>query len=397
MRKHLLFAVVGLLSVLSLQAQKKDEKVEKKYKEYEFADIKVLPHTSIKNQASSGTCWSFSGLAMLESEIIRTKGDTVDLSAMWVVRNIYKEKFEKYVRMHGEVNLSAGGSFADVLHTGEKYGFIPEQAYRGLNYGYDSHNHNELDKIVKSIGDVIVGTRKLSTGWNLALEGVLDAYLGKVPETFNYKGAEYTPQSFAKYCGLNFDDYVSITSFTHHPFYSSFILEIPDNWIYAPSFNVPMDELMAIVDNAIDKGFTIAWGADVSEGTFSRDQATVFDEKKSEEIGADQAKWTRTKEKTIVEYLPVEKEITQQMRQTAFDNYETTDDHGLQIIGTAKDTPTGKMFFKVKNSWGDGGKYKGYLYVSRAYVQYKTLNIVVHKDAIPQEIKVKFKSCVRCL
>ncbi|MDR2424398.1 MAG: C1 family peptidase [Prevotellaceae bacterium] len=398
MKKYLItIAAIGLLSVLSLTAQKKDEKVEKKFKEYEFSDLKILPHTSVKNQASSGTCWSFSGLSMLESEIIRTKGDTVDLSAMWVVRNIYKDKVEKYVRMHKEVNLAAGGSFADVIHASVRYGFVPEQSYRGLNYGSDRHNHNELDRFVKSAGDILVDTRKLSPGWNLAIDAILDAYLGKVPETFIYKGAEYTPQSFAKYCGLNFDDYVSITSFTHHPFYSSFILEIPDNWIYAPSFNVPMDELMAIVDNAIDRGYTVAWGADVSEGTFSRDRATVFDQKKSEEIGSDQAKWTRTKEKTTVEYLPVEKEITQEMRQLAFDNYETTDDHGMQIVGTAKDLITGQIFFKVKNSWGVGGKYNGYLYVSRAYVQYKTINIVVHKDAIPENIKVKFNSCGSCL
>ncbi|MDR0560435.1 MAG: C1 family peptidase [Prevotellaceae bacterium] len=395
--KHLsVLSVIILLSASLLTAQKKDEKVEKKQKEYEFTDVKILPHTSVKNQASSGTCWSFSGSALLESEIIRTKGDTVNLSAMWVVRNIYREKLEKYVRMHGEINLAAGGSFADVIHAGEKYGLVPEQIYQGLNYGFDSHNHGELDKIIKGFGDALIGVRKLSTAWGNALDGVLDAYLGKIPEKFNYSGTEYTPVSFMKHCGLNFSDYLSFTSYTHHPFYSSFILEIPDNWIYELSYNVPMNELLEIIDNAMNTGYTVAWGADVSERSFSRDIATVPEEKKTEEIGSDQAKWTKKKQETVVEELPNEKQITQEMRQTAFDNYETTDDHGMLIVGTAKDQ-TGKQFFKVKNSWGNGGKYKGYLYASRAYVQYKTMNIVVHKDAVPEHIKVKLKAGAQSL
>jgi aminopeptidase C len=384
----LFIAVICLMFVCPLRAQ--TEKTESKKMEYEFTDVKILPHTSIKNQASSGTCWSFSGTALLESEIRRIKGDSINLSPMWVVRNIYKEKVEKYVRMHGEINLAGGGSFADVLHAGSKYGIVPEDVYTGLNYCSATHSHSELDKLLGEVGKALVGQRRLSTAWRAAVDGILDAYLGKTPEKFSYKGTEYTPESFLKYSKLNFDDYVSITSFTHHPFYSSFILEIPDNWIYESSYNIPINELLEIIDNALKTGYTVAWGADVSERGFSRDYATVPEEQKTETVGSDQAKWTKTEEKETTAALPNEKTITQEMRQEAFDNYETTDDHGMLMVGTAKDQ-TGKLFYKVKNSWGNGGKYKGYIYVSGAFVQYKTMNIVVHKNAIPAHIKAKLK------
>ncbi|MDR0726321.1 MAG: C1 family peptidase [Prevotellaceae bacterium] len=387
--KLLFMTALCLTFVCALRAQQ-NEKTEPKKTEYEFTDVKILPHTSIKNQASSGTCWSFSGTAFLESEIMRIKGDSINLSAMWVVRNIYKEKVDKYVRMHGEINLAGGGSFADVLHASSQYGIVPEDVYTGLNYGSSNHNHGELDKLLSEIGKALVAQRRLSTAWRAAVDGVLDAYLGKAPEKFTYKGTEYTPESFLKYSTLNIDDYVSVTSYTHHPFYSSFILEIPDNWIYESSYNVPLNEMSEIIDNSLKLGYTVAWGADVSERSFSRDYATIPEEKKVESIGSDQAKWTKTEAKEEIISLPDEKTITQEMRQDAFDNYETTDDHGMLIIGTAKDQ-TGKLFYKVKNSWGAGGKYKGYLYVSNAFVQYKTMNIIVHKNTIPSHIKTKLK------
>jgi bleomycin hydrolase len=379
-------AIICLVFARPLLAQ--NENTEPKQTEYEFTDVKILPHTSIKNQASSGTCWSFSGTALLESEIMRIKGDSINLSAMWVVRNIYKEKVDKYVRMHGKINLTGGGSFADVLHASSQYGIVPEDVYAGLNYGSANHNHSELDKLLSEIGKTLVAQRRLSTAWRAAVDGVLDAYLGKAPEKFTYKGTEYTPESFLKYSKLNIGDYVSITSYTHHPFYSSFILEIPDNWIYESSYNVPLNELIEIIDNALKSGYTVAWAADVSERNFSRDYATVPEEKKVESIGSDQAKWTKTDAKEEIIPLPDEKTITQEMRQLAFDNYETTDDHAMLMIGTAKDQ-SGKPFYKVKNSWGAGGKYNGYLYVSNAFVQYKTMNIVIHKNAIPAHIKAK--------
>ncbi|MDR1594223.1 MAG: aminopeptidase [Prevotellaceae bacterium] len=381
--KLFLSAAIGMLVTWPVQAQNQNTTNE-------YTDIKILPHTSIKNQASSGTCWSFSGTAMLESEITRINGDSINLSAMWIVRNIYKEKIEKYVRMHGELNLSAGGSFADVIHASEKYGIVPEEVYPGLNYGDQKHNHGELDKILSTIGKTIVEQKRLSTAWKAAVDGVLDAYLGKSPEKFSYKGVEYTPQSFLKSAKLNLNDYISITSFTHHPFYTSFILEIPDNWIFETSHNVPIDELVEIIDYSINSGYTVAWGADVSESGFSRDAATVPKEKKIEEIGSDQAKWTKTTAKDSVKQMANEKTINQEMRQKAFDNYETTDDHGMLIIGFANNK-NGDTLYKVKNSWGEGGKNKGYIYVSKPFVQYKTINITVHKNAIPPKIKKKLK------
>jgi bleomycin hydrolase len=385
MRIKLFFSVViGIFLACPMPAQSQNS-------ENEFNDVKILPHTSIKNQASSGTCWSFSGTAMLESEIMRIKGDSINLSAMWVVRNIYKEKVEKYVRMHGAVNLSAGGSFADVLFANSKYGIVPEEVYPGLNYGSQRHDHGELDKVLNAIGKTLVGQGHLTTAWHDAVDGVLDAYMGKSPEKFSYKGIEYTPQSFLKAMKLNLDNYISITSYTHHPFYTSFILEIPDNWIYESSYNVPLEEMMEIIDYSLKSGYTVAWGADVSEKSFSRDAATVPEDTKVEEAGSDQAKWTKSETNNAgVASVPTEKIITQEMRQKAFDNYETTDDHGMLIIGTATDK-NGANFYKVKNSWGTGGKYKGYLYASKAFVQYKTMNIVVHKNAIPAHIKNKLK------
>jgi aminopeptidase C len=376
---------------------------EAKKPDFGFHDLKVIPHTSVKNQASSGTCWSFSGTGFLEAEIMRLKGvaDSVNLSPMWTVRHIYREKVVKYVRMHGEVNLAGGGAFFDVLHANEEYGMVPMDDYQGLNYGFDNHNHGEIDRLLKAVGDAIIKGRKLSTAWLAAVDGILDAYFGKAPEKFTWKGKEYTPKSFESHIGLKVGDYVSSTSFTHHPFYTSFILEIPDNWIYESSYNVPLNEMMKIIDNALDKGYTVAWGSDVSESGFTRDgYAVVPEDKKPEGPGSDQKRWTgepaTAKDAKPVEKndsivpLPVEKVITQEMRQLAFDNYETTDDHGMLMVGLAQDKD-GKRFYKVKNSWGYYGDYKGYLYVSVPFVQYKTMNIIVHKDAIPAAIKAKLK------
>lgn len=383
------FAIL-LLGVSFAQKPKKAAPSDKKEPlEHVFTVTKEIPHTPIKNQANSGTCWSFSGIGFLESELMRTgHNDTFDFSEMWVVRNIYKEKVVKYVRMHGNINLSPGGSFHDVLHSCATYGIIPAAAYNGLQYGSTTHNHGELDRVIASFGKSIVDGGKLTTGWMSALEGVLTAYLGAIPEKFTYKGVEYTPMTFAQSTGLNMDDYVSITSYTHHPFYQSFILEIPDNWAFGSSYNVPLDDMMAVIDYALENGYSVAWGADVSEKSFSRDVATIPEEKQTDMVGTDQARWTREQAKINTEQLPEEKNITQEMRQDGFDNYETTDDHGMQIIGIAHDQ-TGKRFYKVKNSWGTGGKYKGYLFASVPYTQYKTMNIVVHKNAIPAALRTK--------
>lgn len=364
---------------------------------YNFSVIKENPVTPVKNQASSGTCWGFSGVGVLESELIRMGKGEFDLSEMYIVRRNYEDKALKYARLHGSLNFSAGGSFADVIETLNEYGIMPEDAYPGLNYGSPTHNHGELDKVLKGYMDGIVGAKGLSPVWMKGFSAILDTYLGPLPETFAYQGKQYTPQTFKDFLGIRQDDYVSLTSFAHHPFYKPFAIEVPDNWRWANSYNLPMEELMAVMENAIMKGYTIAWASDVSEAGFSREGIAIIpDENAAENAGSDQAKWlglsTRERDANLkgrvgTEIL-AEKKITQEMRQESFDNYQTTDDHGMQIYGIAKDQQ-GNKFYMVKNSWGETGPYKGFWYASDPFVRYKTLSIVLHRDAIPATIAAK--------
>ncbi|MBK5196329.1 MAG: aminopeptidase, partial [Proteiniphilum sp.] len=272
-----------------------------------------------------------------------------------------------------------------------------EEYYKGLNYGSETHNHGELDKILKGYMDGIIGARTLSPVWYKGFSGILDTYLGEVPETFSYEGKQYTPHSFAKYLGLNQDDYISLTSFSHHPFYEPFAIEVPDNWRWADSFNLPVDELMEVMDNAIRQGYTIAWATDVSEAGFSREGvAIVPDENADENAGSDQAKWLGLSNRErdadmrarVGKDLLAEKTITQEMRQLSFNDYSTTDDHGMQIYGIAEDQ-NGNRFYMVKNSWGKTGPYKGLWYASDPFVRYKTLSIVLHKAALLSSIAKK--------
>lgn len=364
---------------------------------YTFTTVKENPITSVKNQSSSGTCWSFSGVGFLESELIRMGKGTFDLSEMYIVRKNYEEKAQKYVRLHGSLNFAPGGSFADVVETINAYGIMPEEAYKGLNYGSETHNHGEMDKSLKGYISGIATMQNLSTAWYDGFSGILNAYLGMVPETFRYEGKEYTPHSFAQYLGLKQEDYLSLTSFTHHPFYMPFAIEIPDNWRWANSYNMPIDKLMKTIDRAIMNGYTVAWASDVSEVGFTREGfAIIPDEQSTENAGSDQAKWLGLSDREkynnlrsrIGKEMLVEKEITQEMRQLAFDNFSTTDDHGMQIFGIAKDQ-NGKKYYMVKNSWGEAGPYKGIWYASESFVRYKTLSIVLHKDAIPAAISQK--------
>ena len=364
---------------------------------YKFTVIRENPITPVKNQAKTGTCWSFSGVGMLESELIRMGKGEFDLSEMYIVRKNYEDKAQKYARLHGKLNFAEGGSFADVVETINEFGILPEEAYRGLNYGSDTHNHGELDNILKGYMDGIVGSQMLSPVWYNGFSGVLDTYLGSVPETFTYKGQQYTPHSFADSLGLKEDDYISLTSFTHHPFYKPFAIEVPDNWRWALSYNLPLDELMEVIEHAIMNGYTIAWASDVSETGFSREGiAIVPDELAPENAGTDQAKWTGLSGNErdaslrirVGKELLAEKQITQEMRQHSFDDYSTTDDHGMQIYGIARDQQ-GNKFYMIKNSWGENGPYKGLWYASDPFVRYKTLSIVLHKDALPAGIAHK--------
>ena len=363
--------------------------------EYEFTTVKENPVTSIKNQYRSGTCWCFSALSFVESEILRTKGYELDLSEMFVVGKSYRDRAVKYVRLDGNLNFAAGSSFGDVLHVINDYGIVPQDAMPGFNYGTELPEHNELDAVLKGYVDAVKKNpnRKLSTAWLRGFDGIVEAYFGEYPETFTVDGAEYTPESFREHIGFNYDDYVNITSFTHHPFYEPFVIEVCDNWRWDSAYNLPMDEMMEVMYNAIDKGYTIAWGSDVSEKGFTRDGLAVMPvEEKKAAAGSDQERWVgkaaETEKEEVKASLPQEMTITQEMRQDGYDRKTTTDDHGMHIYGVAKDQ-NGTKYFMVKNSWGETGKYKGVWYASDSFVRYKTMNIVVHKDALPKHIAKK--------
>ncbi|MBQ8839070.1 MAG: aminopeptidase [Bacteroidales bacterium] len=362
--------------------------------EYEFTTIKENPVTSIKNQYRSGTCWCFSALSFIESEILRTKGIETDLSEMFVVGKSYRDRAQKYVRLDGHLNFAAGSSFGDVLHVIDDYGIVPQEAMQGLEYGTEKPEHFEMDAALKGYVEGIAQNpnKKLTTAWMKGFDGIVEAYLGEYPETFTVDGVEYTPESYRDYLGIDYDDYVNLSSFTHHPFYEKFIIEVPDNWRWDTAYNLPMDEMMEVMYNAIDNGFTIAWGSDVSEKGFTRNGLAVMPvEEKKAAAGSDQEHWVGKadeKQEEVKKELPEEVSVTQEMRQDGYDRKTTTDDHGMHIYGLAQDQ-NGTKYFIVKNSWGDAGKYKGIWYASDAFVRYKTMNIVVHKDALPKHIAKK--------
>ena len=366
---------------------------------WHFTTVDSIAITPVKNQNRSSTCWCFSTLGFLESEVLRTKGKEVDFSQMYVVSKTMLDRASYCVRLYNEPHFAPGGSAYDVLYCMEHYGLVPREAMPGIRYGWTENDtlpvHNELDRVAEGFLKGLSGVKKLSPVWREALQAIYDTYLGKCPEEFVYEGKKYTPKSFVQSLGLSSDDYISFTSFTHHPFYERFALEVPDNWRMDQMYNVPLEDLMRIIDNALANGYTLAWGADVSETGFTRKGIGVVpDEDHGADItGSDMAKWVgmtadKKKEELTKKPLP-EKTITQQMRQNAFDNWETTDDHGMQIFGTAKDQ-NGKRYYMVKNSWGTvKSDYKGIWYISEAFMQYKTLDILVHKNAVPKDLRKK--------
>ena len=267
--KKLILALAACTAASAAMAQA-DSTATDSIKGFKFTDVKVIPTTSVKDQNKSGTCWAFSGTSFLEDEVRRLGGDSLDLSEMFTVRHCYDDKADRYVRMYGECNFAQGGGLLDVGYVLKKYGMVPEDAYPGLNYGEPKHDHYEMASVMENMLKAVVKkpSKKVSTAWKRALDGVLDAYLGPLPANFTYKGKKYTPETFAASLPVNPDDYVALTSFTHHPFYESFILEVPDNWVYGQYMNVPLEDLKAIADNAVENGFPINWAADVSEGGF---------------------------------------------------------------------------------------------------------------------------------
>ena len=369
--------------------------------ELEFSVVKENAITSIKNQNQAGTCWCYSSLAFIESELLRMGKGEYDFSEMFIVHNTYLDRAEKAVRTHGDVSFAQGGSFYDVIYGMEAFGLVPEAEMRpGVMYGKELSVHNELSAVSDAVVAAIAKGKHRSLQvspdgellWKKAITAIHDIYLGERPEKFTYNGVEYTPQSFYDSLGLNADDYVSLTSYTHHPFYTSFAIEIPDNWRWAQSYNLPIDELMEVFDNAIMNGYTVAWGSDVSEAGFTRMGTAVLPEEAAgnDLQGSDMAKWLNLteEEKKNTPKPTTQKWCTQEERQIAYDNWETTDDHGMLIYGIAKDQ-NGTEYYMVKNSWGEAGTYKGIWYASKAFVRYKTMNIIVNKNALPKDIRKK--------
>ncbi len=390
----LLIATFMFNLTIFAQEEKKEEK-----KGYQFTDETIVPHTSVKNQYRSGTCWSFSGIAFIEAELLRMQNKEYDLSEMFCVNHTYSDKATKYVRLDGHLNFGSGAEVTDVFRVIKKYGMVPDTAYPGLNYGEEKHVHGELDALLKSYVDAVIKNknRKLTPVWHEGFDKVLDTYLGELPEKFTYEGKEYTPESFRDMTSINADDYIEFTSYTHHPFYKPFAMAIPDNWLWADLMNVPMEDMMDIIDNALESGYTVAWGADVSDKGFSwkNGVAIIPDAEHPDLSGTEKEKWEKLteREKKAAAYKfdgPVkEKNITQEMRQETYDNYTVTDDHGMLIVGTAVDQD-GNKYYKIKNSWGtDGHIYKGYFYASVPFVELQTIGIAVHKDVIPKNIAKK--------
>ncbi len=362
----------------------------------QFTTVKELPVTSVKNQASSGTCWAFSTISFLESEAIRinklSEDQYPDFSEFFVVSHSYADRADKYVRLDGNLTFGAGSEADDVLHVVRDYGIVPNEAMTGMNYGTALPAQSELDAVLKSYVQAVakVPNRTLTTAWKNGFQGILDAYLGEYPETFTVNGTEYTPASYRDAMKINPDDYVTITSFTHHPFYTKFAIEVCDNWRWDEAWNLPLDEFMQVLDYALEHGYTAAWGTDCSESGFTRQGlGQLIDATAAAAPGSDQEHWVgKDDSKPAEAAAPKEIVPTQEWRQAEFDKKTTTDDHGMHIYGIAKDQ-FGRKFYMVKNSWGITGKYQGMWYCSEAFVAGKSIDLVIHKDALPKDIAKK--------
>jgi bleomycin hydrolase len=347
---------------------------------YQFKAVRDIPTTSVKDQARTGTCWCFATISFLEAELIRQGKGEYDLSEMFVVRNNYKDRiFDNYLR-RGNGNINPGSIAHMATQAIAKYGIVPESAYHGINYDSKGHNHGEMSTYLKAIAAASIELKNLSPEYNELIESLFDIYLGKMPETFKYNGKEYTPKSFAKMLGLDdVSDYIELTSFSHHPFYEQVPLEIPDNWDHARLWNVPLDELMAIIDNALTNGYTVAWDGDLTAGEFNHNRGIAICPKPEDFAEA-----------VKLEKVYPDRVVTQEMRQKDFETFRTVDDHLMHLTGLFTDQ-NGNKFYKTKNSWGEGRnpEMKGYLYMSKAYLQMRTVSIMVHKDAIPKDIRKK--------
>jgi aminopeptidase C len=400
MKRTILAALAVVLTLSAGAAEKKDSVNPNKPV---FTVIKQNPITSIKNQNRSGTCWDFSTLSFFEAEILKNTGKTYDLCEAFVANKTYMDRAIQVVRLHGDCQFAEGGSCYDPLYCIQHYGIVPETAMpkAGSQYGDSLFNFNEFFKVMTPYVEAVAKSNatKLSPAWKNGLQGILDSYLGKCPTTFTYQGKSYTPKSFAAAIGLDSaacNNYASFTSYTHHPFWTSFAVEVQDNWRNPLTWNVPIDDLSKIIDNAIMNGYTVAWGGDVSEDGFTRQGlAYMIDTKKLASLeGSDMAHWLKlapAKKKNFVDSLGVnvpEVVPTQKMRQERYDDWELTDDHGMLIFGIAKDQ-NGKEYYMVKNSWGETGDYKGIWYMTKNFIVANTMDFMVNKNAVPKDIRKK--------
>ncbi len=390
-----LTVLAAALLCLGICASAQQQRPAPAFPEYTFTTVKANPITSIKNQASSGTCWSFSGISFLESEAIRLcnikdEAKYPDFSEFYVVGTSYKERAEKYIRLDGKLNFSVGSGCGDVIDIVKNHGIVPNEQVTGVNYGTPLPQQSELDAILLGYVQAVAKSRKPSTAWKRGFAAIVDEYFGKASDTFVVDGKQYTPASYRDAMKINPDDYIELTSFTHHPFYTWFALEVADNWRGTQSYNVPIDEMIAVLDNALENGYTACWGADVSHTGFTRNGLGILIDEQATaaaSVGSDQEHWVGREQGAPAPLTKVvEAETNQQTRQEEFDNKTMTDDHGMHIYGIAKDQD-GKKYYMVKNSWGETGKYKGIWYVTEAFVRAQTLDITVHKDALTKDLK----------
>ena len=391
---------LALAALLAAGAQAEEAKDSVKSNKPVFTTVKANPITSVKDQNRSGTCWDYSTLSFFEAEILKATGKKMDLCESFVANKTYMERAIQVVRYHGDCQFSQGGSAEDVLSVLKNHGICPEEAmpFPGSLYGDSLNNFNEFFSLLEPYVNAVAKStaKKISNQWKVGMQGILDAYLGQCPEKFTYEGKEYTPKTFVQSLGIDLNDYVSITSYTHHPFYTGFAVEVQDNWRFPLSYNLPLDEMMQVIDNAVEQGYTIAWGGDVSEEGFTRQGlAYAIDTKATESLaGSDMAKWLKmsaAKKHNLIDSLGCtvpEIVPTQELRQERFDNWELTDDHGMLIYGTAKDQ-NGREYYMVKNSWGETGDYKGTWYMTKTFIAANTMDFLVNKNAIPKAIRKK--------
>ncbi|WP_343563104.1 C1 family peptidase [Sphingobacterium sp.] len=379
----LLLLLIGALLVTFGRKIYNKNKYKRIKTEYVFTDIINLGCTSVKQQGASNTCWSYTGNSFLESEMIRIGKEPVEISQVFTARQAYLDKAHNFVRLHGGLTMGEGGQLHDVLNVFRKYGAMPRSAYAGLRGNRSYNDFREMTPMLNAMLKVLVKNRPLVPNWERAYTAILDAHLGELPEKFDYKGKTYTARTFAdQVIGINPDDYIGFASVTHQPYYKPFVLLVPDNWSFDQFYNVPMQDLTDIIDHALQQGYTLAWTTDLSEKSFSWQYGIAYVPEKSVD---DMTK--EEKKKMFVKPMP-EKEITAEERQAAFDNYATTDDHAMHIVGLAKDQ-RGKEYYLVKNSWGKANDFKGYMYISKAYVKYKTITLMLNKNGLSPELLAK--------